>query len=51
MTWNRLIKALYILCSGGLVLQTTGCETVVGPAIANLLASVALNFLLGGLTT
>ena len=51
MTSKRLYKALGLLACGGVLLQTGGCGTTLGPTVANLAASVILQLLLGGLTT
>jgi hypothetical protein len=51
MTSKRLYKTLGLLACGGVLLQTGGCATTLGPTLANLAASVILQLLLGGLTT
>ncbi len=50
--WYRLRQAGLVILAGGLLLQTTaGCQDLIAPLIANLLSSLVLNLLLGGLTT
>lgn len=50
--WIRSRQFLLILLSGGALLQTTaGCEEVLAPLVANLVSSLVLNALLGGLAT
>jgi len=51
MNWNRIWKWLCILTCGGMVLQTTGCETTADTLIAELLSSVVMSAVLGGLGT
>jgi len=51
MNWNRLWKGLCVLACGGMVLQTTGCETGLVSMAAQLLLSVVSSTLLGGLGT
>jgi hypothetical protein len=50
--WHRLRSAGLVLLAGGMLLQTTtSCQDVLAPLIVNLISSVVLNALLGGLTT
>lgn len=50
MRWDRLWKWLCILTCGGMVLQTTGCESTLGSLAAQLVSSVVMSTLLGGLS-
>lgn len=51
MGWTRLRKAMLIVLSGGLLLQGLGgCGTTLAPLIANVVGSLVLNAVLGGLT-
>ncbi len=50
--WYRLRQAGLVVLAGGMLLQTTTtCQDILAPLIANLLSSLVLNVLLGGLTT
>jgi hypothetical protein len=50
--WYRLRRAGLVILAGGMLLQTTtSCQDLVAPLVANLLSSLVLNALLGGLTT
>ena len=51
MSWDRIWKGLCLLTCGGMVLQTTGCESTLGTLAAELLSSVVMSALLGGLGT
>lgn len=52
MNRNRIRRALFVLLTGGALLQTTaGCEELLAPIAANLVSSIVLNALLGGLST
>lgn len=48
MSWNRIWKWLCLLTCGGMVLQTTGCETTIATLAAQLVTSVVTSTLLGG---
>lgn len=48
--WYRTRQALLVVLSGGMLLQTTaGCEELLAPLIANVISSLVLNALFGGL--
>lgn len=50
--WYRIRQALFVVLSGSMLLQTTaGCEEQIAPLIMNLVTSLILNALLGGLAT
>lgn len=50
--WYRLRRAGLVLLAGGMLLQTTtSCQDLLAPLAANLISSLVLNALLGGLTT
>jgi hypothetical protein len=50
--WYHIRRTGLVLLAGGMLLQTTtSCQDVVAPLVANLISSVVLNALLGGLTT
>ena len=50
--WHRLRRAGLIILAGGMLLQTaTSCQDLMAPLVANLISSLILNALLGGLTT
>ncbi len=52
MNWIRISKTLTIVLAGGALLQaSTSCEETVAPLIANLVVSLVLEALLGGLAT
>ena len=51
MSWDRLWKLLCILACGGMVLQIGGCGTGLGSMAAELVMSVVMSALLGGLAT
>ncbi|GMU23927.1 MAG: hypothetical protein AMXMBFR13_40040 [Phycisphaerae bacterium] len=46
---NRLRVILFVATAGTLLQTTGGCEEVLAPIVANLVSSVVLNALLGGL--
>ena len=53
MTAKRLCKVLALIACGGVVLQSTGCETTAGTLLASLgssLIPLALQILLGAIT-
>lgn len=50
--WYRLRRAGLVVLAGGMLLQTTtSCQDLLAPLVANLVSSLVLNALLGGLTT
>ena len=50
--WYRLRQAALVILAGGMLLQTTtSCQDLMAPLVANLISSLVLNALLGGLTT
>ena len=49
MKWNRFNRFFCFLACGGVLLQTSGCDT--GSILGNLAAYLLVNTLLGGLTT
>jgi hypothetical protein len=52
MGWNRLYKIALGVLGGGTLLQTTaGCEQLIAPLVADLVAAIVLQTLLGGLAT
>lgn len=48
MGWNRFRKVAYVVLCGGVVIQATGCETLVLPILTNLLTTVLSSALMGG---
>lgn len=54
MSLSRISKTLTLLAMGGALLQTTtatSCEETIGPLVANLIFSLVMEALLGGLAT
>lgn len=50
--WYHIRRALLVVLTGGMLLQTAaGCQEVIAPLVANLISSLVLNALLGGLGT
>lgn len=50
--WYRIRRAGLVVLAGGMLLQTTtSCQDLLAPLVANLISSVVLNALLGGLST
>jgi hypothetical protein len=50
MNWSRISKTMTMILAGGALLQTTtSCEETIGPLVANLVTSLVLEALLGGL--
>ncbi len=50
--WYRVRQAALVILTGGVLLQTTaGCEEQLTPLITNIVTSLVINALLGGLVT
>ncbi len=51
--WHRIRQILLVTLAGGMLLQTTAtsCQDLLAPLIANVVSSLVLNALLGGLGT
>ena len=52
MGWTGIRKALMVVLSGGMLLQTTAsCQETLGPVISEVASSLILNILLSGIGT
>ncbi len=50
--WNRIRQGLLVVLAGGMLLQTTtSCQDQIAPLLVNIISSLVLNALLGGLGT
>jgi hypothetical protein len=55
MTWRRMRNVAFTVLGGGIIFQTTGCETLVTSAATNIVTSYISSYvtelLLSGLAT